>query len=168
MRVSNLTRKKLAAVGVYTGSGGYSEYSEPVFFSANTLPFKGISTDIQEYFDIINDYNKMYVLKKFTPEFTVPNDAPSDAFIDNWYVYDYETGYWYRVEVRVRYSDSQKGLKHNEYIIYFSSDQPPQWSNLRDMYPNGPTPNPSLVNSFENNVTELNIITPLVIDYLEN
>lgn len=179
MKISNMSKKPLAAFArfsyVYLNQGFPDTgevLSDNVFFYGNTQNWKGVVTDIGEYFTLIRDYRLAFVPVEQIPKFTFPTDDPKlpaeyfDEFILDWYLYDFDVGKWYRVETENPFVYSQRGLRHYEYNIYSTTDLP---NIITDRFDEGaPIPSPALVDSFENNVTELNIITPLVLDYLEN
>jgi hypothetical protein len=133
----------------------------PVFVKGNIQPFKsGTLLTLSEVGIAFKNYRTLY-LRNLPPMPELPEGASTVkayVWLEGNTIIGAPKG-WYVVTSSKDYTLAGRAPKHYEMTALFSaSDQPPDTGE--------PTPLPSLVDEFESIVSELHILTPIVLEVL--
>ena len=128
-----------------------------VFVKGNVQPWKqGLVSDLTQVGIIYRDYKTIYVKNK--PEFDL-SGLPPDAVLEENPIVFWD-GYWFNVQGNQDWTTAGRAPKHYKYLAIRRTIGPGD-----EPIPE-PTPIPELVSSFELIVSELNLLTPIVIEGL--
>lgn len=126
-----------------------------VYVKGNEQPWKsGLISDLTEIGTIYKDYRTLYV--KQAPTFDY-SSVPVDAVLEENPIV-YVGGSWFNVQGAQDWTKAGRAPKHYKYLCIRRTISPGE-----DPIPE-PIPLPELVDSFELIVSELHLLTPIVIE----